>query len=212
MKWTVPNQITVARMILSIVFFVLIACYEPQNGTALLKVSFVIFLLAAITDILDGYLARKLNQVSAFGRIVDPIMDKVMVCGGFIFLMAPVFTGASAMSAYEQSLPGWLTGNTASNIQPWMLVVIIGREFLISGIRGYSESIGRQFPATWSGKFKMFLQCFALGTILFVMAWTPEVVWTVWVKIISVWLAVLVTFYSGIVYIFNSRGLFKEGK
>lgn len=208
MKWTLPNQITVARMILSVVFFVLLACYEPQNGTLLLKVSFVMFVLAALTDILDGYLARKLNQVSAFGRIVDPIMDKVMVCGGFIFLMSSVFR--ETISSYEQTLPHWLTGQTASSIQAWMLVVIIGREFLISGLRGYSESIGKQFPATWSGKLKMFLQCFALGAILFVMAWTPDVVWTIWVKIISVWLAVLVTLYSGVIYIVNARGLFKE--
>ena len=107
--------------------------------------AFVLFTIAAATDWLDGWLARRLGMVTAFGRIMDPFVDKVVVCGSFILLCA--------------EHPG--------DAPPWMVVVIVGREFFVSAIRGFMESRGVAFGADMAGKVKMVVQCFAVGSILF---------------------------------------------
>ncbi len=209
MKWNLPNQLTIGRVGLSAVFFVLVGLY--RNGQAgceaLLGAAFVVFIIACITDILDGYFARKLNQTSAFGRMVDPIVDKVLVVGAFAMLAGPDFLMPAAAPAMEQNLPYWLTGKMASAVQTWMVVVILAREFIISGIRGYSEAQGIKFPAIPAGKLKMVTQSSAIGTILFQLAWLPEAAWAIWIKIVIVWLAVIVTVLSGVFYIHKARNL-----
>lgn len=214
MKWNIPNQLTVSRVFLAAAFFVLLGAYDPAGPlrSVLTGAGYVIYVLAGITDILDGYLARRLDQESAFGRIVDPIVDKILVVGAFVMLAGPDFTMAASqhVGQFERDLPRWFTGGMTTAIQPWMAVVILAREFVISGIRGYSESLGKKFPAIPAGKLKMLLQCFAVGSILFCLAWTPQIVWTAWVKIIAVWLAVIVTVGSGFIYIHKARGLLRE--
>jgi CDP-diacylglycerol--glycerol-3-phosphate 3-phosphatidyltransferase len=207
MKWNLPNQLTIGRVGLSAVFFVLVGLYRHtlSYGGALLGTAFVIFIIACITDILDGYFARKLNQTSAFGRMVDPIVDKVLIVGAFAMLAGPDFVMPSAAIAMEQNLPYWLTGSMASAVQTWMVVVILAREFIISGIRGYSEAQGIQFPAIPAGKFKMLTQSAAIGTVLYQLAWLPDAAWAIWVKIIIVWLAVIITVLSGAFYIHKAR-------
>jgi CDP-diacylglycerol--glycerol-3-phosphate 3-phosphatidyltransferase len=209
MKWNVPNQLTLGRVGLSAVFFVLLGFYRDSlsYGPALLGTAFVIFIIACVTDILDGYFARKLQQTSAFGRMVDPIVDKVLVVGGFAMLAGPDFNLPATAIEIKQNLPLWLTGGMASTVQTWMVVVILAREFIISGIRGYSESQGIKFPAIPAGKFKMVTQSSAIGTVLFQLAWLPEAAWAVWVKIVIVWLAVIVTVLSGAFYIHKARNL-----
>jgi CDP-diacylglycerol--glycerol-3-phosphate 3-phosphatidyltransferase len=93
MNWKLPNQLTVGRMLISIVFFVLLGMYEQgsESGRLLLNIAFVLYIIAGITDVLDGYLARKWKITSAFGRILDPVMDKILVVGGFIMLAGPNF-------------------------------------------------------------------------------------------------------------------------
>jgi len=209
MKWTLPNQLTIGRVGLSAVFFVLVGLYrnnQPGCG-ALLGTAFVIFIIACITDILDGYFARKLNQTAAVGRMVDPIVDKVLVVGGFAMLAGPDFLLPANALAMEKNLPLWLTGGMASAVQTWMVVVILAREFIISGIRGYSEAQGIKFPAIPAGKLKMVTQSASIGTVLYQLAWLPEAVWAIWVKIIIVWLAVVVTVLSGVFYIHKARHL-----
>jgi CDP-diacylglycerol--glycerol-3-phosphate 3-phosphatidyltransferase len=219
MKWTLPNQLTIGRVFLSAAFFVLLGLVrggEPTGTTWLLGGAFVVFVLAAITDVLDGYFARKMNLVSAFGRMVDPIVDKVLVVGSFAMLAGQDYamtqTAVQWVSDYERTLPTWLTGGMVSDVQPWMVVVVAAREFIISGIRGYSESIGRQFPAIGVGKFKMLSQSFAIGAILFILAWMPRVGWACWVKIIAVWLAVALTVYSGFVYLHHARDAIRHSQ
>lgn len=209
MKWNLPNQLTVGRVGLSAVFFVLLGLYRNTQscGWALLGVGFVIFIIACITDILDGYFARKFNQTSAFGRMVDPIVDKVLVVGAFAMLAGPDFSLPATALAMEQKLPLWLTGGMASAVQTWMVVVILAREFIISGIRGYSEAQGIKFPAIPAGKFKMITQSAAIGTVLYQLAWLPDAAWAVWLKIVIVWLAVAVTVLSGAFYIHKARHL-----
>lgn len=207
MKWNVPNQLTLGRVGLSAVFFVLVGLYRHSQscGWMLLGAAFVIFIVACITDILDGYFARKLNQTSAFGRMVDPIVDKVLVVGAFAMLAGPDFLLPTSAIAMEQNLPYWLTGHMASAVQTWMVVVILAREFIISGIRGYSEAQGIKFPAIPAGKFKMITQSAAIGTVLYQLAFLPAAAWAIWVKIVIVWLAVIVTVLSGAFYIHKAR-------
>ncbi len=216
MKWTLPNQLTLSRIFLSAVFFVLLGLYNAtsDSGPFLIGVGFVIFVLAGITDVLDGYLARRLAQQSAFGRIVDPFVDKILVVGAFVMLAAPNFiiSADSVLSDVERSLPHWLTGGMISAVQPWMVVVVLAREFVISAIRGYSESQGIKFPATSAGKLKMLLQSLAIGTVLFCVAWTPELIWAMWVKIILVWLSVIATVVSAFFYVSRTGTLLRENE
>ncbi|MBN1943904.1 MAG: CDP-alcohol phosphatidyltransferase family protein [Phycisphaerae bacterium] len=209
MKWNLPNQLTLGRVGLSAVFFVLLGLYRGSlsYGPALLSAAFVVFIIACITDVLDGYFARKLNQTSAFGRMVDPIVDKILVVGAFAMLAGPDYAlvAVPAAAAMERGLPAWLTGGMSSAVQTWMVVVILAREFIISGIRGYSEAQGIKFPAIPAGKFKMLTQSAAIGTVLYQLAWLPDAAWAIWVKIIIVWLAVIITVLSGAFYIHKAR-------
>jgi len=207
MNWKLPNQLTVGRMVLSIVFFVLLGMYREGSECArwLLNIAFVLYIVAGITDVLDGYLARKWNLTTAFGRILDPVMDKILVVGAFIMLAGPNF--AMADGAVAHRLPGWITGGMASAVQAWMVVVILGREFLVSGVRGYSESQGMKFPATPAGKIKMFVQSFAICTALYQQANVADAMWAIYMKVICVWLAVIVTLVSGLMYMSKARGL-----
>ena len=207
MNWKLPNQLTVGRMVLSIGFFVLLGMYEQGSecGRWLLNIAFVLYIVAGITDVLDGYLARRWKLTSAFGRILDPVMDKILVVGAFIMLAGPNFTLADG--AVDHRLPGWITGGMASAVQAWMVVVILGREFLVSGVRGYSESQGMKFPATPAGKIKMFVQSFAICTALYQQANVTVPMWAVYMKVICVWLAVIVTLVSGLAYMNKARVL-----
>lgn len=154
-----PNQITVARFLLALLYFgILIALQsDPFEGwrVTLLNSAIVLFTLCAGTDWLDGYIARKYNAISTFGRIADPMVDKILICGSFVFL-----------ASLEES---------RLFILPWMAVVVLAREFMIDGIRGFIESQGVPFPSLWGGKLKMGLQCFTIGVILLYGAHLKEI-------------------------------------
>lgn len=187
--FNVPNQVTSLRLILSIVLFVLIA-YQYYVA------SLIVFLVAVGTDWLDGYWARKYGQVTVLGRILDPFVDKVVVCGTFIFLVGvPDETG----------LQVWL--------RPWMVVVIVGREMLVTALRSFLETRGADFSASMSGKWKMVLQCIAgVLCLVYLIQFTrggemPDVLgWSVGV---SLWAAVALTVASGIGYIHRTVQLLK---
>lgn len=206
MNWKLPNQLTVARIVLAGGFFVLVGLYQPGGGgRALLDAALVVYLIAAITDVLDGYLARKMKVTSAFGRIADPFVDKLLVVGAFA-----MFTGSNYMMPpgdVGRALPRLLTGNMQSGVHAWMTVVIIAREFVVSAVRGYSESRGVKFPATYAGKIKMFVQSLAICVILCQLANLPHALWAIYVKVILVWLAVVVTVVSGLAYVGKARQL-----
>jgi CDP-diacylglycerol--glycerol-3-phosphate 3-phosphatidyltransferase len=177
-------------MWLGIAFFILLSVfdYRQQPGNLwLLNVAFWVYLVGGLTDILDGYLARLLKQVTSFGRIVDPFVDKVMVCGGFGFLSSAAF--------YDPH-----TGVNVTGVAPWMVVVIIARELLMSTLRAHSEAQGRVFAAQWAGKLKMFLQSFAICSVLGVLAFPPCRGWDVFMHA-TVWLALTATVLSALVYL-----------
>lgn len=145
---TIPNQLTIARLILSVVFFVLLAlithgAFDPESRPLLLNLSNLLFILAVVTDFLDGFLARRWGMVSTFGRIADPFADKIVICGGFIMLI-----GVSDL------------------IEPWFAVIILFREFLVSGLRSFLEARGVAFGADLSGKLKMLLQSITIPVVL----------------------------------------------
>jgi CDP-diacylglycerol--glycerol-3-phosphate 3-phosphatidyltransferase len=185
--WNLPNQLTVLRLVLSVVLFVLIA-YEYYLA------SLVMFIVAASTDWIDGYLARKYQMVTTLGRILDPFADKIIICGTFIFLLGV---------PEELGLSAWL--------RPWMVVVVVGREMLVTVLRSFFEQQGIDFSASMSGKLKMVFQCIAAGVSLYFLydaagrtaaaaeATSPS--WLVALLAASIWAAVLLTVFSGAVYV-----------
>ncbi len=189
-------------------FFVLLGLYEPGAawGPWMLNAAVVLYIVAGITDVLDGWLARRMHAESTFGRITDPFVDKVLAVGAFAMLAGSNFALTTG-DELEQRLPGWLTGRMASTVQAWMVVVILTREFVISAVRGYSESRGVKFAATPAGKIKMFVQSLAICWVLGQLANCRHVSWTVIVKIVLVWLAALVTVVSGLAYLGRARRL-----
>jgi len=214
MNWKLPNQLTVGRMGLALAFFVLLGLYEPGAAAApwLLNVAFVVYIVAGITDVLDGYLARKLNLTSAFGRITDPFVDKVLVVGAFVMLSGSNFAMGGSPPPVYQHLPGWfrwLAGDMLSGVQAWMAVTILAREFVVSAVRGYSESQGIKFPAIPAGKIKMFVQSVAICAVLYQLANLPGAAWAVQVKVCLVWLAVAVTVFSALAYVGKTRRLLR---
>ena len=196
----VPNQITLSRLALAIVFFVVLSQYSHKDpNTFLLDCCVVLFVITALTDILDGYLARKWGQVTPLGRILDPMVDKVLICGTFILLAGPGFTDAD--------------GILVSAVQPWMVVVIVGRELLVTGLRGFSESVGKQFPASIHGKLKMWVQSVAAPAVILIVAHGNDFlrgpVFSS-IKTGLVWITVIVTTVSLIHYLLQSRHILEE--
>lgn len=213
MRWTAANQVTVGRIFIAAAFFVVIGLYDidANPNLQLLGAGFVLYVIAALTDILDGYLARSRNEVSAFGRVADPIVDKVLVVGAFAMLAGPDYILQPGMYPIPESWPHWVTGGMASLIQPWMVVVILAREFIVSAVRGYSETLGVPFPAIGAGKLKMFAQSVAIGGVLFTQSWLPHAAWAWWTCIVTVWASVLLTVGSGVLYLYKARGVFVKG-
>jgi CDP-diacylglycerol--glycerol-3-phosphate 3-phosphatidyltransferase len=189
-----PNRITTLRLVGAALLFALLALRGQQEASSirgLIHVSFWLFIVTAATDVLDGYLARRGNHVSAFGRIADPFCDKVLTLGSMVFLSV---------------LPWDPAGR--SLFPAWILVVILAREFLVTGIRGYAESLGVDFSADLFGKLKMVVQCIAIGALLFMYAfeWTPEVYdrWWLFGRVL-VYATLATTVLSGLNYLLKSR-------
>lgn len=141
----VPNALTVSRVPLTILLCTFI---EFRVWPAALAT----FVVAAVTDMIDGWWARRFGQLSTFGRVFDPLTDKILLGGAFIFLI-PV---------------------EESRMRAWMAAVVIGRELLITGVRGYVESLGKKFGADWFGKLKTVLQCAWLLAVLFYLTISEE--------------------------------------
>lgn len=185
-----PNQVTSLRLLLAVIVFFLI----PWQYYL---VSLALFIVAAGTDWLDGYYARKYGQVTTLGRILDPFADKVIICGTFIFLVA---------------IPRML--ETPYGLRAWMVVVIVGRELLVTALRGFLEQRGADFSAKMSGKLKMLLQCIAAGAALFYLSFyrlpVGQPAWVWWIMVVSTWGAVLLTVYSGLIYVVAAVRLLRK--
>lgn len=181
-----PNVITVSRLILSIVLFWLI-----DRGNHWLAAC-VVFVIAAATDAVDGYIARRYGLVTVVGRILDPFVDKVIIGGAFVFLAVVRDSGVNA----------------------WMAIIVLGREMFITSLRSFLESEGRDFSATWSGKLKMVLQCAAVAASLLYLEYAPVASTSSQITLASgrdllLWAAIGITIYSGVIYAVRAVQMFR---
>lgn len=192
----VPNLLTSLRLVLAIILFLVIGiaqspATEAAARSTLYWSGLILFAVAAGTDWVDGYWARKYGQVTVVGRIFDPFVDKVIICGAFIFLV----------------------GSDHSGIAPWMAVVVTARELLVTALRSFFEQHGTDFSAKMAGKLKMVLQCVAVLASLYLLATIGDAGPTVGlartVQII-LWATILLTLYSGAEYVLAAWRLAKK--
>jgi len=197
----VPNILTVARCFMALGYVVLMSF--PNFWTAL--VAWALFTAAAVTDLLDGYFARKYNLISNFGKLMDPLADKILMAAAFIMML---------QIPYLQ-------------IPAWAIVVIFFREYLVTGMRGLAASEGAVLAAISSGKLKTILQivyCFVFMAAVVAVEYAQAVGgfaglddatlltyvgWTSWVSILAV---TLITVYSGTEFAWKNTAKLNLGK
>src|SRR3984957_17505306 len=203
----VPNALTALRLLLAAVFFGILSYYQydvsGKHGQAVwLNTAFMVYLVALVTDFLDGYLARRWKVEGAFGRVVDPFVDKVLVLGSFIFFAGKNFTIPS-----HNPLEVPENVKTITGVAPWMVVVILARELLVTSLRGSMESSGENFAAAFSGKLKMGFQS---ATILAILVYVNYLPWlqkmgyeqpATLLRGVCVWGTAVSTVFGGLVYI-----------
>lgn len=187
----IPNILTIARLGMTGVILGLIL-YAPQTGqdkpSNLLLWAFILFVIAGLTDIVDGHIARRFNATSKFGRTVDPLADKVLVCGSFICF---AIVGQPTLAHFH--FPEW-AGDT---IRWTTVAILLLREVIVQTLRHIAESRGINFGAAVWGKVKMFLQSFGIGTVLIGWAYVSRP-WGDWFTLITFGLMAAVTVISGI--------------
>jgi CDP-diacylglycerol---glycerol-3-phosphate 3-phosphatidyltransferase len=178
-----PNAITISRLLLAFVLFALIYIRGFWITSA------VLFLLAAATDALDGWVARRYGMITTLGRILDPFVDKMIVGGAFVFLL----------------------GKPGSGVDPWMVIIVLGREMFITSLRAFLEQHGRDFSASLSGKLKMATQCAAVTvSLLSLNEWFGAIDGFILFRDVLLWTAVVVTLYSGLVYIYRGAQMLRR--
>lgn len=181
-----PNLITLSRLVITAgVFGCLEWVADPvRPEPALVWWAFVLFLVAAFSDFVDGWLARRWQMVTAFGRVADPFADKVLISGSLVTLLQfPAVTAGHALTT-------------------WYVVIVLAREFLVTAIRGVVEASGKPFPADRLGKWKMVSQCWTVGALLTMVAGTDSFVWAaVW----GFWVSLALTVVSGLNYVWKAR-------
>lgn len=193
-----PNAITLTRIALVVVFTAVVSVADEYSWGYL--AALITFILAACTDWLDGYLARRLNQITTFGKLIDPLADKIAVSAAFIYL-------------------------TAVGVCPfWVTILIISREFLVTGLRQIAQDHGVIIPAGTSGKWKTAFQlAFCIGSLLsLTWVYTPQNLPSSldWLAALcswqgtgtsnflyqfTLWGSILLTVYSGIAYCVGAR-------
>jgi len=222
-RW-LPNWLTASRVLMAGVFFGALTIWRWEDSAAsrgqidlTLLMAAGLFVIGVLTDALDGYLARRWNVESTFGRIMDPFADKILVVGAFVFLAGPDF-----WFEFVAGTPARLSGHGVqlSGVYPWMVVVIMGRELLVTSIRGTMEARGFHFGSDWWGKGKMILQSIAIPAVITLMALfdvTPDPS----AKLLAnpparvaidllVWIMLGVTALSGVPYILRAARMLHE--
>ena len=189
-----PNQLTVLRIILTPVFFILLL----SEDVLLKQVALGIFLIAAITDWYDGWLARKFNYITNWGRVWDPLADKILTSAAFLALVI------------------------LGQIELWMVMVILLRDFMITGLRIYSDYRNIAFPTSVYAKWKTFIQMVFLYYLLFVYVGSlTKEIYSGNEKLFAILLnekliyftmlfITLLTLHSGLTYLIHNRTLIKK--
>ena len=186
----IPNALTLARLVMTLVFLVMILL-APRYGPKpwfFLTIGFSLFVIAGLTDIVDGIVARAFNATSKLGRTLDPLADKVLVCGAFLCF---------AIVAQPKLANFQLSELTLRLIRWSMVIILTAREILVQTLRQVAESRGVNFGAVWSGKLKMFIQSFGVGTVIIGWAFVSRP-WGDWFTIITFAIMAAVTILSGI--------------
>lgn len=205
-----PNILTLSRLILAALFFLsLELARRPIHDKWWLLSAAALFAIGALTDALDGHLARRWGVVSVFGRVMDPVADKILVVGAFIYLAGPAFL-TTVVTARGVERPVQATA-----VDAWMVVVILARELLVTSLRSLFEARGADFSASLSGKAKMVAQSVAVPTVLILISLgshltdsdpyhlprPPMPDWINWSIRLTVWTTVLLTVLSAFPYI-----------
>ncbi len=175
-----PNKLTTLRVIL-IPFFVFFLLYQKGENMTFRYVAVVIFIIASLTDLLDGKIARKYNLVTNFGKFMDPLADKLLVCSALICLIE------------------------LGQIPAWMVIIIISREFIISGFRLVASDNGIVIAASYWGKFKTTFQMIA---VILLIVKIPAL--TI-VTSLCLWIALALTVISLVDYILKNHKVLTEG-
>ena len=186
-----PNQLTLTRVVMTLVFVIVLMWEFPYSKTAAL----MLFTVASVTDLYDGILARRYNIVTNFGTLLDPVADKILICSAFV-----AFVGLHIIPA-------------------WMAIIIIAREFVITGLRLLAASKGVVLAAGWGGKNKTVSQVVAASVVLTGLAlrddWWRKFGWNEeWlapfnkIAFLFTLVAVAFTLSSGWSYLRNNRHLF----
>ena len=175
-----PNKLTVLRMIM-IPFFVVFMLTD-LGGTDGKYIALAIFVIASLTDLLDGKIARKRNLVTNFGKFMDPLADKLLVCSALICLVE------------------------MDRLAAWMVIVIISREFIISGFRLIASDNGVVIAASYWGKFKTTFQMVMIILLILDLGEGFQVLETA-----VIWIALVLTVVSLIDYLVKNKGILLEG-
>ena len=176
-----PNKLTVLRVIL-IPFFVVSMMIENGANQTFRYVAAAIFIIASLTDMLDGKIARKYNLVTNFGKFMDPLADKLLVCSALICLIQ------------------------LGQLPAWMVIIIVSREFIISGFRLVAAEQGIVIAASYWGKFKTTFQMIAV--VLMILNFEALSA----VTLICTWAALILTIISLVDYISKNHKVLTEGK
>lgn len=183
-RMNVANKVTVTRLFVTIALLSIISTVEagtwPSSRSTGFQITFALFFIVAITDALDGYLARKMEIETAFGRILDTTVDKIVVIGTMVFLV--------------------LIPESRAFLSPGMVMVVLGREISVTSIKAWMEGQGVAFSAEKHGKYKFVLQTVAISGLLFHLASGSSPPWFSWLLHWEIRIMVGVTFYSGWLY------------
>lgn len=183
----VPNMLTFARLGLTVIFLGMIL-YSPRlaDRSFFLDIAFVLFIVAGLTDVVDGHVARRFDAATKFGRMVDPLVDKVLVCGAFL-----CFAIIGVPKLFD-----W--GPVMLAVVHWLVAgILILREACVTVLRHMAEARGVNFAAVASGKIKMFVQSFAIGTVLIKTAHV-DAAWGDWFTIVTFTAMIAITVISGL--------------
>lgn len=171
-----PNLLTLSRIL---AVPALVACFFFSGDTAR-WIAVIIFLAAAISDFFDGYLARLWSQQSSFGRMLDPIADKLLVAATLLMLTA---------------------AETVSGVHIWAAVIILAREVLVSGLREFLAELRVSVPVTQLSKWKTAIQLTAIGFLIAGPAGDKIFAYTTTLGLTGLWVAAILTLYTGYDYL-----------
>ncbi len=184
-----PNKLTIFRVVLIPFFliFLLVPFFKDYFGS---YIALAIFIIASLTDLFDGKIARKYNLVTNFGKFMDPLADKLLVCSAMIALIS------------------------LNKLDSWIVIIIIAREFIISGFRLIASDNGVVIAASYWGKFKTTFQMIMIIALILGLEWCKYsfFFWWKYLEIVLIYISLVLTIVSLIDYIVKNKDVLKDTK